>query len=108
MDKIAMQVAKDLDFNVTGPKYKPLQHHSVISKRRQCLALCAVQSGIQVRDGLNHPNATATPACYGLDQERKTNALRFGSQAIHTLIGLPIAGEYWGPNLNGDGLGPIL
>src|SRR5207237_10355779 len=76
MDRVAVPVREDLEFDVPGSSEELLQVNRVVSERGPGDPTPLRESGRQVRRGLDPRHSFAAPARGRLDQDRKSDLLR--------------------------------
>jgi hypothetical protein len=70
MDRVAVPVGENLDFDVARPLQVFFDQHAVIAKGRCCLPLCPGERRSELRRAADDPHP-APPPRRGFDQDRK-------------------------------------
>src|SRR5689334_4521715 len=90
MDDVAASVAENLYLDMAGAFEIAFQQNRVVAERALRLAPSAVESARELGRALDGAHAPPAAARGGLDHERKSDLLRFGSQRRIVLIGAVI------------------
>ena len=93
MDRVAMAIGKNLEFDVTRLQQIFLNQHAIVAKGARCLTLGPGEYGGKLGGAGNHPHAAAAAAGNGLDQYRKPDPLGLVQQTREVLVFAVIAGN---------------